>query len=270
MKNPQSAFSRLYQSALRAHLAGKSRPEPETIEKFVVQARNSSLALPEFARLHENFLVMELLPGITGGKQEALTRRAGAFFAAAVAATYTDARNGAGKAIESLSGRNVELAAANRHLAQEIIRLGEVEAALRNSENDCRKNLEKSEDLKLRLRALSRQILSTQEDERKKISHELHDVIAQTLAMINLRLASIKTEAGINSKRLVRNISLTQKMITKSAESVYQFARELRPAALDDLGLIPALHAYSTNLAARKILNIHLTAFGGVEALGNT
>ncbi len=118
MKDPQSAFSRFYQSALRAHLAGKSRPEPETIEKFVVQARNSSLALPEFARLHENFLVMELLPGITGGKQEALTRRAGAFFAAAVAATYTDARNGAGKAIESLSGRNVELAAANRHLAR--------------------------------------------------------------------------------------------------------------------------------------------------------
>lgn len=267
MKDPLSTFSRLYQSALRAHLAGKSRLEPETIEKFVVQVRNYSVSLPEFARLHENFLVLELLPGIAGGKQEALIRRAGAFFAAAIAATHADARNGAGKAIESLSGRNVELAAANRLLAKEIIRLGKVEAALRNSESDCRKSLEKSEDLKVRLRALSRQILSTQEDERKMISHELHDVIAQTLAMINLRLASMKTEAGINSKRLVRNISLTQKMITKSAESVYQFARELRPAALDDLGLIPALHSLMRAFTKRTGVRTHLTVFKGVEKL---
>jgi two-component system, NarL family, sensor histidine kinase DegS len=41
-----------------------------------------------------------------------------------------------------------------------------------------------------------------------------------------------------------------------------------RPAVLDDLGLIPALHAYSKNLAARKKIKIHLTAFSGVEALG--
>jgi signal transduction histidine kinase len=37
---------------------------------------------------------------------------------------------------------------------------------------------------------------------------------------------------------------------------------------LDDLGLIPALHAYNKSLAARKKLKIHMTAFGGVEALG--
>ena len=37
---------------------------------------------------------------------------------------------------------------------------------------------------------------------------------------------------------------------------------------LDDLGLIPALHAYSKSLAARKKIKIQLTAFDGVEALG--
>jgi signal transduction histidine kinase len=42
----------------------------------------------------------------------------------------------------------------------------------------------------------------------------------------------------------------------------------LRPAVLDDLGLIPALVTYSKNLAARKKLKIQLTAFSGVEALG--
>jgi two-component system, NarL family, sensor histidine kinase DegS len=50
---------------------------------------------------------------------------------------------------------------------------------------------------------------------------------------------------------------------------VHRFARELRPAVLDDLGLIPALHAYSQNLAARNKIRIQMTAFGGVEALGS-
>jgi signal transduction histidine kinase len=48
---------------------------------------------------------------------------------------------------------------------------------------------------------------------------------------------------------------------------VHQFARELRPAVLDDLGLIPALHAHLKTVAARQKFKIHLTAFAGVEAL---
>jgi len=54
-----------------------------------------------------------------------------------------------------------------------------------------------------------------------------------------------------------------------SVNAVHRFARELRPAVLDDLGLIPALHAYNESLAKRKKLKIQLTAFGGVEALAS-
>lgn len=267
MKDLLPAFTRLYQSALRAHLAGRSRPNAQAIAKIGRHARACALTPLEIAKLHESFLVVELLPGISAPKQEAVIRKAGAFFASAVAATHADAQDGASKAIESLSGRTVELAAANRQLTQEIVRLGKVEAELRQSENDVRKALEKSDDLKGRLRALSRQILSAQEDERRKISHELHDVVAQTLATINLRLATIKTKAGINAKLLVRNISITQKMITKSADSVYQFARELRPAALDDLGLIPALHSFMRTFTKRTGVRTSLTVFKGVEKL---
>ena len=48
---------------------------------------------------------------------------------------------------------------------------------------------------------------------------------------------------------------------------VHQFARELRPAALDDLGLIPALHSYMKNFTARVGVRTYLTAFAGVEKL---
>ncbi len=114
---------------------------------------------------------------------------------------------------------------------------------------------------------MSRQILSAQEEERKEISRELHDVIAQTLTGINVRLAALKKEAAVNTKGLDRNIARTQRLVEKSVDIVHQFARELRPAVLDDLGLIPALHSFMKNFTARTGVRTHLTAFAEVEQL---
>src|ERR1700690_167233 len=104
--------------------------------------------------------------------------------------------------------------------------------------------LDQSRHMQEQLRQLSRQILLAQEDERKRISRELHDVIAQTLTGINVRLAALKKEAGLNTQNLDRDIARTQRLVEKSVNIVHDFARELRPAVLDDLGLIPALHLF--------------------------
>jgi len=66
-----------------------------------------------------------------------------------------------------------------------------------------------------------------------------------------------------------KKLAGTRLLVGKSVIEVHRFARELRPAVLDDLGLIPALHAYSKSLAERKKIKIDLTAFAGVEALGD-
>ena len=92
-------------------------------------------------------------------------------------------------------------------------------------------------------------------------------MIAQALLGVNVRLGALKTEAGINTKGLDRNIALTRKMITKSAGIVHQFARDLRPAMLDDLGLIPALYSFMKSFTTRTGVRSHLTAFEGVENL---
>ena len=117
------------------------------------------------------------------------------------------------------------------------------------------------------MRQLSRQILSVQEDERKKISRELHDVIAQTLTGINLRLANLKKEASLNTMGLDRNIAITQRLVEKSVKIVHQFACELRPAVLDDLGLVPALHSFMKLFTSRTGVHTRLTAFEGLEQL---
>ena len=51
---------------------------------------------------------------------------------------------------------------------------------------------------------------------------------------------------------------------------VHQFALELRPAVLDDLGLIPALHTFMKQFTAQTGVRTHLTAFAGVEHLDTT
>ena len=90
----------------------------------------------------------------------------------------------------------MELAASNLELQQEIIQRKAAEEALKKSEHHYSELLEKSDRLQEQLRQLSRQILSAQEDERKKISRELHDVIAQTLTGINIRLATLEKGGG--------------------------------------------------------------------------
>jgi signal transduction histidine kinase len=117
------------------------------------------------------------------------------------------------------------------------------------------------------LRLLSRQLLSAQEEERKMISRELHDQIAQTLTGINVRLASLKTESTLNNKGLQKKISSTQRLVEKSVDIVHRFARELRPTVLDDLGLIPALHSFMKSFATRTGVRTSLTAFAAVEQL---
>jgi signal transduction histidine kinase len=159
------------------------------------------------------------------------------------------------------------LAASNLELSLEITQRKAAEEALKKSERHYSQLLEKSERLQEQLRQLSRQILSAQEDERKKISRELHDVIAQTLTGINVRLAALKKEAALNTKGLDRNIARTQRLVEKSVNIVHQFARELRPAVLDDLGLIPALHSFMKLFSARTGVRTHLKAFADVEQL---
>jgi signal transduction histidine kinase len=118
-----------------------------------------------------------------------------------------------------------------------------------------------------RLQTLSHKIISAQEDERREISLELHDVISQTLIGINVRLAGLKREALINPQSLNRNIAGAQRLVTRSVKVVHQFARELRPAMLDALGLIPALRSFLDMFSKRTKLPITMHVVSEIDQL---
>jgi len=273
MKRKHHHLSRRYRAALRAHLKQGRSGTLHLAHGLGGEALAAGLQTLDLAKLHEQILVTEILPGSPVRKRSALIKQAGVFFAVAITPIEKTQRNALAaavhlkKIVETLSRRTVELAAANLELSLEITLRKAVEAELKKSEHHYSELLKQSDQLQEQLRRLSRQILSAQEDERKRISRELHDVIAQTLTGINIRLATLKKEAALNTKGLARNIARTQRLVEKSVDIVHQFARELRPAVLDDLGLIPALHSFVKIFSKRTHIHVQLTAFAGVEQL---
>ncbi len=265
-------FSSRYQKALLAYLKRNARGTAEPARGWRQQALKAGLRTLDLAKLHEHILVNLVLPNYPARKRAAVAKRAGTFFTAAM---LPDAKTQRGrddtahlnKIVGELSKRTVELAASNLALQLEIVQRKAMEVALKKSEHHYSRLLAESDRLQQQLRQLSRQVLSAQEEERKLISRELHDVIAQTLTGINVRLSALAKEATTNIKGLDRNIAKTQRLVEKSVNIVHQFARELRPAVLDDLGLIPALHSFMKHFTTRTGVRTHLTAFAGLEQL---
>jgi len=96
------------------------------------------------------------------------------------------------------------------------------------------------------------QILHVQEEERKRISRELHDEVGQALTAINTHLALVQRErGGDQDSKLREGIADVEKLLVGAIERMHRFASALRSAALDDLGLLPALRSYLKDYAER-------------------
>jgi two-component system, NarL family, sensor histidine kinase DegS len=161
----------------------------------------------------------------------------------------------------------VTLAAIRRRLAQQIGLRRDVQKALASSKRHYDQLLAKSGRMQEHLRRLSHEILSAHEEERKKISRELHDEIGQALTAVNVKLAALKLESSANASDLRKKLASTQRLVEQSMDTVHRFARELRPPLLDDLGLIPALRAYMKDFTRRTRIPIHFTAFAAIEKM---
>jgi signal transduction histidine kinase len=128
---------------------------------------------------------------------------------------------------QTLAQHTAQLAATNRSLKQGVLRHKKSEAVLRTTGRRHAKVLRKSQQLQSHLRALIRRLLSAQESERTKISHELHDEVAQMLLGINAHLLTLKKAGGGDMEKLRKEIATTQRVVEDSIHSINRFAREL-------------------------------------------
>lgn len=108
--------------------------------------------------------------------------------------------------------------------------------------------------------------VSAQEEERRRISRELHDETSQSLTSLMLGLRSV--EEATSPADLQRNVQELRRRLTVTLDAVHQMARRLRPLALDDLGLKAALSRHIQEQAAQTGLDIDLDMDGlGEERL---
>ena len=266
------AFARRYQAALGRHLKQGNKASPTTGVRLGREALKLGLNVLDLAVIHEEALIAQSISTATAPRDRVI-RQAAKFFAEAIIPmeeTHRSAVENNARLIglnQKLDQRTKDLSASNLELKSEVAKRKSVELALRKSEQDSKRLLDQSRQLQDELRHLSHRILLAQEDERKRISRELHDLVAQTLAGINVHLANLRMEATQDTKGFVRSIARTQKLVEKSVDKVYRFARELRPAVLDDLGLTPALHSFMKSFAEETGIRVSLTAFTGIEKM---
>ena len=126
--------------------------------------------------------------------------------------------------------------------------------ALRASEQTHRvlaEDLARAADERSRL--LNRMVVA-QEDERKRIARELHDNLAQYLTALRLKLDTLAQPAGSAATR--KAIDQLAALIGELGRVVNRMAFELRPVALDELGLHHAINHYLEEWAERADLRI--------------
>jgi two-component system sensor histidine kinase UhpB len=95
--------------------------------------------------------------------------------------------------------------------------------------------------------------LAAQEAERHRVAQELHDEVGQGLTAVLLGLSRIADDAP---PELLEEVRLAQDTARATLAEVGEVARRLRPGVLDDLGLLSALAALTTDLAARTHVNV--------------
>ena len=126
---------------------------------------------------------------------------------------------------------------------------------LERRSDDQRLSAERAEQ---QLRQLSQQIVATQEDERKHLSRELHDQIAQVLTALRMELRRLERGREPADLALRGRVTECLSLVDQMFRSIRDLALGLRPSMLDDFGLRPALEWLARDVGRRSGLNVRL------------
>lgn len=107
--------------------------------------------------------------------------------------------------------------------------------------------LDSNDHFRRRMRALSAEVLLAQEEERKRVARDLHDSTGQLLTGLLLRLKPLEASDDPAVRDTARDLL---DITARTLEEVRRTAVELRPPALDDLGLVAALEGYIAGYSA--------------------
>jgi two-component system, NarL family, sensor histidine kinase UhpB len=120
------------------------------------------------------------------------------------------------------------------------------------------------ERLEAERRRTSSAALAAQEEERARVARDLHDEVNQSLTALLLRLEAARVKAPVE---LAHELADTKALANQAMEELLMLARQLRPTALDDLGLKAALAGHVKELGRQGKIRTSFEAHGDFSAL---
>ena len=248
MNNPMSKLTRGYVLSLQNYLADGQEAGLVRAYELGREAIAKGLGVLDMARVHQEALSKVMRSPARTKDEERILQASETFLLESLSpfeATHRGFRE-----------TNLKLYERNRELESEIKERKRVESALRRSERHYHRLFNDAQFMQENLRELSNRILNTQEEERKRISRELHDEVGQSLTAVNVVLGTLRNCGIGNAEISDRKLGEVQSLLRDTMETVHGFARDLRPAMLDELGLLPALRSYLKGFACRTGLRV--------------
>jgi signal transduction histidine kinase len=109
---------------------------------------------------------------------------------------------------------------------------------------------------------LLEKLISAQEEERRRIARELHDEASQSLAALAVNLEDIADVLPEEYKETKQRLDVLKERVVTTLSGIRSLALQLRPSALDDLGLIPAIDWYAKDLLNKRGLDTQVRIVG--------
>ena len=106
--------------------------------------------------------------------------------------------------------------------------------------------------------------MRAQEEERRRLARDLHDEVNQALTAILLRLEALAQESPPEHAQEVAEL---KRLVNQAMEELLNLARQLRPSALDDHGLMPAIGTQLKRFSARTGVEVSLNTDGDPDTL---
>ena len=118
------------------------------------------------------------------------------------------------------------------------------------------------------LKRYSTWLILAQEDERKRISQELHDEVGQSLTAISINLAAIRKEVSpVLTPAINEKIEDMSSLVDQVSNQLHELSLTLRPSTLDDLGLVPSLRQLARKFGKITSIAINFQADKHIEGL---
>ena len=140
---------------------------------------------------------------------------------------------------------------------------------LRVLERRSEEQKERAQQAERQLRELSQQLVAAQEEERRKLSRELHDHVGQMLTALRMELGRIERVGKAANVALGTTVAECRQLVDNMVHTVRDLALGLRPSMLDDFGLQPALEWLARDFTRRSRVPVELVVSGRLDDLGD-